>query len=110
MDEDGNKSFRIGKLNMVDLAGSEKQKKTQTSDEALKEGIKINLSLSNLINVINLLVKGASHIPYRNSLLTKLLADSLGGNSKTIMIANIGPAEYNYCETLQTLKYANRAK
>lgn len=50
--------------------------------------------------MINLLVKGASHIPYRNSLLTKLLADSLGGNSKTIMIANIGPAGSNYSETL----------
>ena len=109
-DENGNQSFKIGKLNMVDLAGSEKQKQTQTTDEGLKEGININLSLSNLVNVINLLVKGSSHIPYRNSKLTKLLADSLGGNSKTLMIANIGPSDSNYSETLQTLKYANRAK
>lgn len=108
--EYGDKFFRIGKLNLVDLAGSEKTKQTKTTGEALKEGIKINLSLTNLINVINLLVKNASHIPYRDSKLTKLLADSLGGNSKTIMIANIGPAETNYSETLQTLKYANRAK
>lgn len=57
-----------------------------------------------------MLVKNESYIPYRNSQLTQLLADSLGGNSKTLMIANIGPADSNYQETLQTLKYANRAK
>ena len=95
-DQTGQSAFRIGKLNLVDLAGSEKTKQTKTTGEALKEGIQINLSLTNLINVINLLVKGASHIPYRDSKLTKLLADSLGGNSKTVMIANIGPSETNY--------------
>ena len=109
-DQTGNQFFRCGKLNLVDLAGSEKQKKTKTTDDALKEGININLSLTTLGNVINLLVKKAPHIPFRNSKLTKLLADSLGGNSKTLMIANIGPASSNYLETLQTLKYANRAK
>jgi kinesin family protein 3/17 len=60
--------------------------------------------------VINLLVKKSTHIPYRNSKLTKLLADSLGGNSKTLMIANIGPSDKYFSETLQTLKYANQAK
>ncbi len=109
-DEEGNSIFRIGKLNLVDLAGSEKQKQTENTEEALKEGININVSLSNLISVINLLVKESSYIPYRNSKLTKLLADSLGGNSKTVMIANIGPACSSYNETIQTLKYANRAK
>ena len=62
-------------------------------------------------NVISALVDGkSSHVPYRNSKLTRLLQDSLGGNSKTLMFANIGPAEYNYDETLSTLRYANRAK
>ena len=104
------KAFRIGKLNLVDLAGSEKQKQTNTTDEGLKEGININLSLTTLGNVINLLVKGASHIPYRNSKLTKLLSDSLGGNNKTLMIANVSPSAGNFQESLQTLKYASRAK
>lgn len=106
----GQSAFKIGKLNLVDLAGSEKQKQTKTSDEALKEGININLSLTTLGNVINLLVKGAPHVPYRNSKLTKLLSDSLGGNSKTLMIATVSPALSNFQESLQTLKYASRAK
>lgn len=76
----------------------------------MKEATKINLSLSNLGNVISALVDGSSYIPYRNSKLTRLLQDSLGGNSKTVMVANIGPADYNYDETLNTLRYANRAK
>jgi hypothetical protein len=71
----------------------------------------INLSLSTLGNVISALVDGkSSHVPYRNSKLTRLLQDSLGGNSKTLMFANIGPAEYNYDESLSTLRYASRAK
>ncbi|KAH8854541.1 Kinesin-II 95 kDa subunit [Schistosoma japonicum] len=79
--------------------------------ERLKEATKINLSLSTLGNVISALVDGKStHIPYRDSKLTRLLQDSLGGNSKTIMIANIGPATYNYEETINTLRYSNRAK
>jgi kinesin family protein 3/17 len=77
----------------------------------LKEATKINLSLSTLGNVISALVDGKSNfIPYRNSKLTRLLQDSLGGNSKTLMIANFGPADYNFEETISTLRYANRAK
>jgi len=77
----------------------------------LKEGIKINLSLTALGNVISSLVDGKSkHIPYRDSKLTRLLQDSLGGNTKTVMIAACSPADYNYEETLSTLRYAARAK
>ncbi|EPB66314.1 kinesin motor domain protein [Ancylostoma ceylanicum] len=100
-----------GKLHLVDLAGSERQSKTGAAGERLREAAKINLSLSTLGNVISALVDTkCTHIPYRNSKLTRLLQDSLGGNSKTVMIANIGPASYNYDETLSTLRYANRAK
>lgn len=103
--------IRVGKLNMVDLAGSERQSKTGATGERLKEATKINLSLSALGNVISALVDGkSSHIPYRDSKLTRLLQDSLGGNTKTVMVANIGPADYNYDETLSTLRYAYRAK
>jgi len=77
----------------------------------LKEATKINLSLSALGNVISALVDGKSkHIPYRDSKLTRLLQDSLGGNTKTLMIACLSPADNNYDETLSTLRYANRAK
>lgn len=108
---DGKHHIRVGKLNLVDLAGSERQAKTGTSGDRQKEAIKINLSLSALGNVISALVDGkSSHVPYRDSKLTRLLQDSLGGNAKTIMVANIGPASYNYEETLTTLRYANRAK
>ena len=101
----------VGKLNLVDLAGSERQSKTQATGERLKEATKINLSLSTLGNVISALVDGKSqHIPYRNSKLTRLLQDSLGGNTKTVMVANLGPADYNFDETMGTLRYANRAK
>ena len=80
-------------------------------DARLREGSKINLSLSALGNVIKALVDGKSeHVPYRDSKLTRLLQNSLGGNTKTVMIANIGPADYNYDETMSTLRYANRAK
>ena len=78
--------FRVGKLHLVDLAGSERQSKTGASGQRLKEATKINLSLSTLGNVISALVDGKStHVPYRNSKLTRLLQDSLGGNSKTLM-------------------------
>lgn len=104
-------TIKKGKLNLVDLAGSERQNKTGATGERLKEATKINLSLSALGNVISALVDGKSkHIPYRDSKLTRLLQDSLGGNTKTIMIACISPAEYNYDETLSTLRYASRAK
>eukprot|EP01135_Chromosphaera_perkinsii_P002471 Nk52_evm77s223 gene=Nk52_evmTU77s223 len=103
--------IRVGKLNLVDLAGSERQAKTGATGDRLKEATKINLSLSTLGNVISALVDGKStHVPYRDSKLTRLLQDSLGGNSKTVMIANIGPASYNYDEGFNTLRYANRAK
>ncbi|XP_043918820.1 kinesin-like protein KIF3C [Protopterus annectens] len=110
-DEDGESHIRVGKLNLVDLAGSERQSKTGVQGDRLKEASKINLSLSALGNVISALVDGkSSHIPYRDSKLTRLLQDSLGGNAKTIMIATIGPASCNYDESLITLRYANRAK
>ena len=109
--EDGSTGIRMGKLNLVDLAGSERQSKTQASGDRLKEATKINLSLSALGNCISSLVDGKStHIPYRDSKLTRLLQDSLGGNTKTVMVANLGPADWNYDETISTLRYANRAK
>lgn len=93
------------------MAGSERSSKTGATGQTLKEGIKINLSLTALGNVIGALVDGKSdHIPYRDSKLTRLLQDSLGGNTKTVMIAAISPADYNYEETLSTLRYASRAK
>merc|ERR1719159_1835136 len=111
VDASGEEHIRVGKLNMVDLAGSERQSKTGATGERLKEATKINLSLSALGNVISALVDGkSSHIPYRDSKLTRLLQDSLGGNTKTVMVANLGPADWNYDETLSTLRYANRAK
>ncbi|KDR15685.1 kinesin-like protein KIF3A [Zootermopsis nevadensis] len=109
--EDGKQHIKMGKLHLVDLAGSERQSKTGATGMRLKEASKINQSLSTLGNVISALVDGKStHIPYRNSKLTRLLQDSLGGNSKTVMCANIGPADFNYDETISTLRYANRAK
>lgn len=108
---DGAQRIRVGKLHLVDLAGSERQSKTGATGIRLKEATKINLSLSTLGNVISALVDGKStHIPYRNSKLTRLLQDSLGGNSKTVMVANVGPADYNYDESISTLRYATRAK
>lgn len=109
--DSGKEMLKAGKLNLVDLAGSERQKKTGATGKAALEGTKINLSLSSLGNVISALADGKSkHIPYRDSKLTRLLQDSLGGNTKTLMIAAISPADYNYDETMSTLRYANRAK
>lgn len=112
MDRNGIEHIRVGKLNLVDLAGSERLTKSQTVGKRQKEGITINLSLSALSNVISALVDGRAkrHIPYRDSKLTRLLQDSLGGNARTVMVANIGPSSYNYEETLTTLRYASRAK
>lgn len=108
---DGRQHVRVGKLHLVDLAGSERQSKTGSTGQQLREASKINLSLSTLGNVISALVDGKStHVPYRNSKLTRLLQDSLGGNAKTLMCTNIGPADYNYDETISALRYANRAK
>lgn len=110
-DAKGNQNITLGKLNLVDLAGSERQSKTHATGDRLKEANKINLSLSALGNVISALVDGkSSHIPYRDSKLTRLLQDSLGGNTKTVMIANVSAASDSYDETLGTLRYASRAK
>ncbi|KAM9444185.1 LOW QUALITY PROTEIN: kinesin-like protein KIF17 [Clarias gariepinus] len=107
----GEDHLRAGKLNLVDLAGSERQSKTGATGDRLQEATKINLSLSALGNVISALVDGRSkHIPYRDSKLTRLLQDSLGGNTRTLMVACLSPADNNYEESLSTLRYANRAK
>jgi len=107
----GSGNIRASKLNLVDLAGSERQDKTQATGDRFKEATKINLSLSALGNVISALVDAkAQHIPYRDSKLTRLLQDSLGGNTKTLMVACLSPADNNYEESLSTLRYANRAK
>lgn len=103
--DDEQNNITRGKLNLVDLAGSERQSKTHAQGDRLTEAKSINQSLSCLGNVISALVDGKSqHIPYRNSKLTRILQDSLGGNTKTIMIANLGPACYNYDETISTLR------
>ncbi|XP_026059355.1 kinesin-like protein KIF16B isoform X2 [Carassius auratus] len=115
-------SETVSKIHLVDLAGSERADATGATGVRLKEGGNINKSLVTLGNVISALADlsqegGSSHlkkkqvfVPYRDSVLTWLLKDSLGGNSKTIMIATISPADVNYGETLSTLRYANRAK
>ncbi|GIX80773.1 kinesin-like protein KIF12 [Caerostris darwini] len=104
---------RYGKLFLVDLAGSEKTKKTNSRGETLKEANNINKSLLVLGNCISALAdprKRSSHIPYRDSTLTKLLADSLGGSGLALMIACVSPSRVNIPETLNTLRYASRAK
>ena len=108
--QDGNGRIKSGKLNLVDLAGSERVGKTNATGQTFDEGKKINLSLTALGSVIDALSSNRKHIPYKDSKLTRLLADSLGGNTKTVMFANISPASYNYDETLGTLRYASRAK
>ena len=109
----------MSKIHLVDLAGSERADATGATGKRLKEGAHINKSLVTLGSVISALAdvsSGAENskkphfIPYRDSVLTWLLKDSLGGNSKTIMIATISPADVNKGETLSTLRYANRAK
>jgi len=104
----------LGQLNFIDLAGSERIQKSGCSGDRLKEAININLSLATLGNVIYKLSDGNrgsnSHTPYRDSKLTKLLKHSLGGNSKTIIFVNISPSQFNYDETLCSLRYAQRAK
>ncbi|NWZ15120.1 KI16B protein, partial [Agelaius phoeniceus] len=112
----------VSKIHLVDLAGSERADATGATGVRLKEGGNINKSLVTLGNVISALAdlsqdatnplskKKQVFVPYRDSVLTWLLKDSLGGNSKTIMIATISPADVNYGETLSTLRYANRAK
>mmetsp|Transcript_27647 Transcript_27647/g.49919 ORF Transcript_27647/g.49919 Transcript_27647/m.49919 type:complete len:1136 (-) Transcript_27647:23-3430(-) len=112
--QDSSVSLRSSRFHLIDLAGSERQKDTEASGQRLKEAGMINKSLSALGNVINGLVLASEgkprHIHYRDSKLTFLLKDSLGGNSKTCIIANISPAATSYAETLSTLKFAQRAK
>merc|ERR1719225_1622045 len=110
----------VSKIHLVDFAGSERANASGATGKRLKEGGHINKSLVTLGSVISALAEASKNqnansgkrvfIPYRDSVLTWLLKDSLGGNSKTIMIATISPAEVNHGETLSTLRYANRAK
>ncbi|KAL0236681.1 hypothetical protein PCE1_000079 [Barthelona sp. PCE] len=105
---------RYSKLSLVDLAGSERAARTKNRGQRLVEGGNINRSLLALSNCINALArrgkKKSVHVPYRNSKLTRLLKDSLGGNTLTCMIANISPSSYSYDDTHNTLQYANKAK
>jgi kinesin family protein 5 len=104
-------SARSGRLFLVDLAGSEKVGKTGASGQTLEEAKKINKSLSSLGNVINALTDAKStHIPYRDSKLTRILQESLGGNSRTTLIVNCSPSSYNDAETISTLRFGERAK
>lgn len=111
-DLNGKQIIKVGRLNLVDLAGSERTRVTGATGKQLEESKKINKSLSALGNVINALTdpKGRTHIPYRDSKLTRLLENSLGGNCKTTMIATISPAQCSFNESLSTLNFAKRAK
>ncbi|WOL17333.1 kinesin-like protein KIN-4A isoform X2 [Canna indica] len=113
--EDVNEDYLCAKFHLVDLAGSERAKRTGSDGLRFKEGVHINKGLLALGNVISALGdekkrKEGVHVPYRDSKLTRLLQDSLGGNSRTVMIACMSPADINAEETLNTLKYANRAR
>ncbi|KAH9487863.1 Kinesin-like protein kif28p [Bulinus truncatus] len=113
--EAGQNMTKTAVINLVDLAGSERAESSGATGDRLKEGSSINLSLSTLGNCINALASQSTDkkkviVPYRDSVLTKLLQNALGGNSKTIMIAALSPADINYSETLSTLRFADRAK
>ncbi|XP_067844682.1 kinesin-like protein KIF13B isoform X2 [Heptranchias perlo] len=114
--QSGTSGEKVSKLSLVDLAGSERAAKSGAAGDRLKEGSNINKSLTTLGLVISALADQAASknknkfVPYRDSVLTWLLKDSLGGNSKTAMIATVSPAADNYDETLSTLRYADRAK
>ncbi|CAA6657620.1 unnamed protein product [Spirodela intermedia] len=103
-----------GKLALVDLAGSERASETQNAGQKLRDGANINRSLLALANCINALgkqhKKGLAYVPYRNSKLTRILKDGLSGNSQTVMVATVSPADGQYHHTVNTLKYADRAK
>eukprot|EP00927_Polykrikos_kofoidii_P003487 TRINITY_DN11386_c0_g1_i2.p1 TRINITY_DN11386_c0_g1~~TRINITY_DN11386_c0_g1_i2.p1 ORF type:complete len:639 (+),score=144.50 TRINITY_DN11386_c0_g1_i2:232-2148(+) len=105
------RSVKVGKLHLVDLAGSEKVAKTGASGERLDEAKNINRSLSALGNVINALTdKKYTHVPYRDSKLTRVLQESLGGNAKTSLIITCSPSTFNEQETVSTLRFGQRAK
>lgn len=110
MTDNKTKVRRTVKLSMIDLAGSERAQSTKCKGLRFKEGANINKSLLALGNCINKLADGCKHIPYRDSNLTRILKDSLGGNCQTLMIANISPSSLTYEDTYNTLKYASRAK
>lgn len=104
---------RLSKFHFVDLAGSERQKRTKATGDRLKEGISINcglLALGNVISVLGDPMKKGSHVPYRDSRLTRMLQDSLGGNSKTVFIGCVSPAFSDMDESKNSLRYANRAR
>uniref|UniRef100_A0A3Q4HL83 Kinesin-like protein n=1 Tax=Neolamprologus brichardi TaxID=32507 RepID=A0A3Q4HL83_NEOBR len=108
-----NHNVCVAKMSLIDLAGSERASATNAKGARLREGANINRSLLALGNVINALADPKSkkaHIPYRDSKLTRILKDSLGGNCRTVMIANVSPSSKSYDDTHNTLKYANRAK
>lgn len=105
-----NGNEKIGKLNLIDLAGSEKVSKSQSVGESLEEAKKINLSLSCLGNVIHALTSNCEHIPYRESKLTRILQESLGGNYKTSLIVTCSPHSSSLEETISSLKFATRTK
>ncbi|XP_076293820.1 osmotic avoidance abnormal protein 3 isoform X2 [Lasioglossum baleicum] len=110
-DNQSENNVKRGRLHLVDLAGSERQTRTGATGDRLKEAASINLSLSALGNVISALAAGhGRHVPYRDSKLTRLLRDSLGGNARTLMIACVSPSDADAEETLSTLRYAARAR
>lgn len=109
-DDLGLDDYLCAKMHLVDLAGSERIKRTKAQGQRLQEGININKGLLALGNVINALSEGKGHVPYRDSKLTRMLQDSLGGNSRTVMIACVSPADVNLEESLNTLRYSNRAR
>uniref|UniRef100_A0A5B7AFY4 Kinesin-like protein n=1 Tax=Davidia involucrata TaxID=16924 RepID=A0A5B7AFY4_DAVIN len=109
-DASNNVVNRVGKLSLIDLAGSERALATDQRTLRSLEGANINRSLLALSSCINALVEGKKHIPYRNSKLTQLLKDSLGGACNTVMIANISPSNLSFSETQNTLHWADRAK
>ncbi len=113
---DGEEHSKVSKINLIDLAGSERSDAAGTSGQRLREGSAINRSLHTLGKVISILAEKGSgrkrsvFIPYRDSVLTWILKESLGGNAKTAMLAAISPALENYEETLSTLRYAHQAR
>jgi kinesin family protein 3/17 len=100
----------MSKLNLVDLAGTERQSKTGAEGKCLQEANKINLSLSNLTSVMLAIIEKKTYIPYRASKLTQLLKESLGGNSKTTIMATISSDYHNLNESLNTIKFATFSK
>lgn len=108
----GDSSVRVSKLSMIDLAGSERASVSKNQGAVMREGANINRSLLALGNCINALSSGEAvgFVPYRDSKLTRLLKDSLGGNTRTVMIAAVSPSSLSHEDTHNTLQYANRAK